>query len=47
MVLEGLTVGDPDPALFKVPEGYTVRDMPDMLKAVGAGSAQAAAPAAQ
>jgi len=47
MVLEGLTVGDPDPALFKVPEGYTVRDMPDMLKAVGAGSAPAAAPAAQ
>jgi hypothetical protein len=41
MVLEGLTVGDPDPALFKVPEGYQVRDMPDMLKAVGAASAPA------
>jgi hypothetical protein len=32
MELEGLTIGDPDPALFQVPAGYQVRDMPDMLK---------------
>jgi hypothetical protein len=35
MVLEGLTVGDPDPALFKVPEGYTVQDMGEMMKSLG------------
>jgi hypothetical protein len=38
MELEGLTRGDPDPALFRVPEGYTVRDAGDLLKSLGTSS---------
>jgi hypothetical protein len=32
MELQGLTIGERDPTLFKVRVGYQVRDMPDMLK---------------
>jgi hypothetical protein len=35
MTLEGLTRGDPAPALFKAPEGVKVTDMGEMLKALG------------
>lgn len=35
MVLDGLTIGDPDPSMFRVPEGYTVRDLPGLMKSLG------------
>ncbi|MES2391689.1 MAG: hypothetical protein V4555_08615 [Acidobacteriota bacterium] len=35
MELQGLTRGEPDAALFHVPEGYEVRDMAGMMKALG------------
>jgi hypothetical protein len=35
MELEGLTRGDPDPSLFHAPEGYTVKDMSQVMKSVG------------
>ena len=34
MELEGVTRGDPDPALFHAPEGYTVKDLAGALKSV-------------
>jgi len=38
MELQGLTLVEPDPALFRVPAGVTVRDMPDMIKMLRSGS---------
>jgi hypothetical protein len=38
MELEGLTLGEPDPALFRVPVGVTVREMPDMTKMLRSGA---------
>jgi len=34
MELQGLTLGEPDAALFRVPEGYKVRDAADMMKSL-------------
>jgi len=39
MELVGLTRGEPNAALFHVPEGYTVKDMAGLMKSLGsAGS---------
>lgn len=35
MELQGMTLGEPDAALFRVPEGYKVQDMGDMMKTMG------------
>lgn len=35
MELEGVSRAEPDPSLFKVPEGYKVTDMADMMKVLG------------
>jgi hypothetical protein len=38
MELQGLTLGEPSPALFQAPEGVTVREMPDMTKMLRSGA---------
>jgi len=35
MELQGVTLGEPDAALFKAPEGYTVTNMADLMKGLG------------
>jgi hypothetical protein len=38
MELQGLALGEPDPALFRVPVGVTVREMPDITKMLRSGA---------